>query len=60
MPASAGVIVRTAAEGASEDELTRDIERLKAKWEAIEAKVAKGNAPQPAARRARPDPQGRP
>ncbi|WP_364517711.1 Rne/Rng family ribonuclease [Nocardioides sp. LML1-1-1.1] len=46
VPASAGVIVRTAAEGASEDELTRDIERLKTKWEAIEAKVAKGNAPQ--------------
>ncbi|KRA29761.1 ribonuclease E [Nocardioides sp. Root614] len=46
VPASAGVIVRTAAEGASEDELTRDVERLKAKWDDIEAKVAKGNAPQ--------------
>ena len=46
VPESAGVIVRTAAEGASEDELTRDVERLKARWEDIEAKVAKGNAPQ--------------
>ncbi len=46
VPDSAGVIVRTAAEGASEDELTRDVERLKARWEDIESKVAKGNAPQ--------------
>ena len=30
-----GVIVRTAAEGASEDELTRDVVRLKAQWEDI-------------------------
>jgi ribonuclease E len=45
VPDTAGVIVRTAAEGASEDELTRDVERLKARWEDIEGK-AKGNAPQ--------------
>ncbi|WGL53585.1 Rne/Rng family ribonuclease [Nocardioides sp. BP30] len=45
VPDSAGVIVRTAAEGASEEELTRDVERLKARWEDIEAK-ARGNAPQ--------------
>ncbi|WP_292678916.1 ribonuclease E/G, partial [Nocardioides sp.] len=45
VPDTAGVIVRTAAEGASEEELTRDVERLKARWEDIEAK-AKGNAPQ--------------
>ena len=44
VPDTAGVIVRTAAEGASEDELTRDVERLKARWEDIEAK-AKGNGP---------------
>ena len=44
VPDSAGVIVRTAAEGASEDELTRDVERLKARWEDIEGK-ARGNAP---------------
>ncbi len=46
VPDSAGVIVRTAAEGASEDELTRDVERLTARWADIEAKVAKGNSPQ--------------
>ena len=46
VPDTAGVIVRTAAEGASEDELTRDVERLKALWEDIEAKVESGNAPQ--------------
>ena len=46
VPETAGVIVRTAAEGASEDELTRDVERLKARWDDIEAKIAKGNAPQ--------------
>jgi ribonuclease E len=46
VPESAGVIVRTAAEGASEEELTRDVERLTARWADIEAKVAKGNAPQ--------------
>ncbi|WP_395694472.1 Rne/Rng family ribonuclease [Nocardioides sp.] len=45
VPDTAGVIVRTAAEGASEDELTRDVERLKARWEDIESK-ARGNAPQ--------------
>ncbi len=45
VPDSAGVIVRTAAEGATEEELTRDVERLKARWEDIEAKT-KGNAPQ--------------
>ncbi len=45
VPDSAGVIVRTAAEGASEDELTRDVERLKARWEDIEKKT-KGNGPQ--------------
>ena len=60
VPDTAGVIVRTAAEGAAEDELTRDVERLKARWEDIEKKVAGGNAPAAALRRAGPDPQGRP
>ncbi|GAA4832837.1 Rne/Rng family ribonuclease [Garicola koreensis] len=36
MPADAGVIVRTAAEGASEEELTNDVNRLRALWESIE------------------------
>ncbi|MDF2747786.1 MAG: Rne/Rng family ribonuclease [Propionibacteriaceae bacterium] len=43
---SASVIVRTAAEGASEEELVRDVNRLKAQWEDIEKKVAAGTAPQ--------------
>lgn len=45
VPDTAGVIVRTAAEGAAEDELTRDVERLKARWEDIEKKAG-GNGPQ--------------
>jgi ribonuclease E len=43
---AASVIVRTAAEGTSEEELVRDVNRLKAQWEDIERKVATGNAPQ--------------
>jgi ribonuclease E len=42
----ASVIIRTAAEGVSEEELVRDITRLKAQWEAIEKKVKQGSAPQ--------------
>ena len=38
MPENAGVIVRTAAEGAAEEELSRDVSRLAAQWEAIEKK----------------------
>jgi ribonuclease E len=45
VPESASVIVRTAAEGASEDELVRDVNRLKAQWEDIERKVKAGSAP---------------
>ncbi|SCD73423.1 ribonuclease E, partial [Streptomyces sp. DpondAA-F4a] len=48
VPEDAGVIVRTAAEGASEDELRRDVERLQGQWDEIQQK-AKGttssNAP---------------
>jgi ribonuclease E len=39
LPQDAGVIVRTAAEGASEEELMNDINRLRAQWETIEAKA---------------------
>ncbi|NUL60715.1 Rne/Rng family ribonuclease [Brevibacterium luteolum] len=48
VPESAGVIVRTAAEGASETELGRDIERLSKRWESIEkkSKSTKTTAPQ--------------
>jgi ribonuclease E len=45
VPDGAGVIVRTAAEGASEDELARDVKRLQAQWEDIQAKAAEGHAP---------------
>ncbi|WP_442867633.1 Rne/Rng family ribonuclease [Citricoccus sp. NR2] len=38
LPENAGVIVRTAAEGTSEDELMHDINRLRAQWETIESK----------------------
>src|SRR5215469_5515230 len=41
VPEDAGVIVRTAAEGASEEDLTRDVERLKAQWESINRAAAK-------------------
>jgi ribonuclease E len=39
VPDSAGVIVRTAAEGASEEELRADVQRLTAAWEKISAKA---------------------
>jgi ribonuclease E len=44
-PEDAGVIVRTAAEGASEDELSRDITRLAAQWDEIQKKSTKGTPP---------------
>ena len=45
MPEDAGVIVRTAAEGASEEELAGDIERLAAQWEQIKKKAKTAQAP---------------
>ncbi|SDL34051.1 Rne/Rng family ribonuclease [Tessaracoccus oleiagri] len=39
------VIVRTAAEGASEEDLVRDVNRLKAQWEIIEKRAKQGGAP---------------
>ena len=45
LPEEAGVIVRTAAEGASEDQLTRDVTALTARWEDIERKVKAGKSP---------------
>ncbi|HEY6496660.1 MAG TPA: Rne/Rng family ribonuclease, partial [Trebonia sp.] len=44
-PENAGVIVRTAAEGAAEAELDRDITRLAAQWESIEKKAKTASAP---------------
>ena len=43
---NASVIVRTAAEGASQEELERDVHRLQAQWDVIEKKVKAGSAPQ--------------
>jgi ribonuclease E len=45
VPEDSGVIVRTAAEGASEEELTHDVARLRAQWEDISKKTS-GSAPQ--------------
>ncbi|MFD6953281.1 ribonuclease [Nocardiopsis sp. TSRI0078] len=45
MPSGAGVIVRTAAEGASEEELERDITRLAKQWDSIKRKSKSANAP---------------
>ncbi|QHT56258.1 ribonuclease E/G [Cellulomonas sp. H30R-01] len=45
VPDSAGVIVRTAAEGASEEELRADVARLQGQWEAIEKKAKTASAP---------------
>jgi ribonuclease E len=44
MPEDAGVIVRTASEGAPEDALEQDILRLKAQWEDISAKAKSSNS----------------
>ncbi|RRD53686.1 Rne/Rng family ribonuclease, partial [Buchananella hordeovulneris] len=44
VPAGAGVIVRTAAEGASDEQLRQDVERLKTQWAEIEAKRAKAKS----------------
>ncbi|MFD5215115.1 Rne/Rng family ribonuclease [Microbacterium sp. NPDC058345] len=45
LPESSGVIVRTAAEGATEEQLTRDVQRLTAQWEHIQKQVQSQQAP---------------
>jgi len=45
LPESSGVIVRTAAEGATEDQLTRDVQRLTNQWEHISKQVETIQAP---------------
>lgn len=45
LPESSGVIVRTAAEGATEDQLTRDVQRLTTQWEHISKQVQSIQAP---------------
>jgi ribonuclease E len=44
-PKGLGLIVRTAAEGASADDLRADLARLQARWETIERKAKKVSAP---------------
>jgi len=55
IPEEAGVIVRTAAEGVSEEDLTNDVARLKAQWEDIYAKSQNANFHPPAALYEEPD-----
>ena len=55
VPEEAGVIVRTAAEGVSEEELTGDIQRLKAQWDEIYQKTQNPNFHPPVALYTEPD-----
>jgi ribonuclease E len=55
IPEEAGVIVRTAAEGVSEEELTNDVARLKTQWEDIYAKSENPNFHAPALLLSEPD-----
>ena len=55
IPEGAGVIVRTAAEGASEEEITNDVARLKSQWDDIYAKSENPNFHAPAALYSEPD-----
>lgn len=45
LPADAGVIVRTAAEGTTEEQLALDVKRLTEQWQAIGKKSEKAKAP---------------
>ena len=55
IPEQAGVIIRTAAEGASEAELERDVIRLKAQWEDIEKKANSSSTSAPSLLYGEPD-----
>ncbi|GAF42390.1 translation initiation factor IF-2 N-terminal domain-containing protein [Rhodococcus wratislaviensis] len=44
VPSDAGVIIRTASEGVSEEELARDVKRLQDQWAGIEAQAAKAES----------------
>ncbi|WP_144833749.1 MULTISPECIES: Rne/Rng family ribonuclease [Microbacterium] len=45
LPESSGVIVRTAAEGATEEQLTLDVQRLTAQWEHVSSQIKTIQAP---------------
>jgi len=55
IPEEAGVIVRTASEGASEEELERDVIRLKAQWEDIQEKAENPSTSSPSLLYSEPD-----
>ena len=55
IPEEAGVIVRTASEGASEEELERDVIRLKAQWDDIAAKAENPSTSAPSLLYSEPD-----
>jgi Rne/Rng family ribonuclease len=55
IPEQAGVIIRTAAEGAPEAELERDVIRLKAQWEDIEKKANSSSTSAPSLLYGEPD-----
>ena len=55
VPEEAGVIVRTAAEGASDAEIEGDVARLKAQWDEIVAKSENSNFHAPALLYSEPD-----
>ncbi len=55
VPTGSGVIVRTAAEGAAEEELRHDVERLSKRWEKIEAKTTSTKVLSPALLYSEPD-----
>ena len=55
IPEQAGVIIRTAAEGAPEAELERDVTRLKEQWDEIEKKVNNSSTAAPSQLYGEPD-----
>ena len=55
IPEEAGVIVRTASEGASEEELERDVLRLKTQWEDIQEQAANPSTSAPSLLYSEPD-----
>ena len=55
VPDEAGVIVRTASEGASEEELASDVKRLQAQWEDIQEKAENPSTSAPSLLYAEPD-----
>ena len=55
IPEEAGVIVRTSSEGATEEELERDVARLKAQWEDIHTKSESSSTSAPSLLYSEPD-----